>query len=166
MLGSTTFFICAIIAQTIYIYIYTYIFQLLLNKWQQLCSAPITYTVNTGNPKAETTFGVEACNIIWVSEVDLWEVLLLGSNFTFQYAISFGNTEMKFIANIDSKKHINYTHYICWLVKLIHWLVSRLFPVRPHSLQGIVCGFKYNETIQSKPLLSDAYFAGNIINEI
>jgi len=27
---------------------------------------------------------------------------------------------MKFIANIESKKHINYTHYICWLVKLIH----------------------------------------------
>ena len=116
MLGSTTFFICAIKTQTIY----TYIFQLLPNKWQHLCSAPITYTVNTGNPKAEATFGVEACNIIWVSEADLWEVLLLGSNFTFQYAISFGNTEMKFIANIDSKKHINYTHYICWLVKLIH----------------------------------------------
>ena len=114
------FHLCNHSTDHIYIYIYTYIFQLLLNKWQQLCSAPITYTVNTGNPKAETTFGVETCNIIWVSEVDLWEVLLLGSNFTFQYAISFGNTEMKFIANIDSRKHINYTHYVCWLVKLIH----------------------------------------------
>ena len=60
--------------------------------------------MNTGNPKAETTFGIEACNTVWVSEVDLWEVLLLGRNFTFQYAISFGNTEMKFIANIERKK--------------------------------------------------------------
>ena len=106
MLGSTTFFICAIIT---HIYIPASNGDL-LNEWKQLCSAPITYTVNTGNPKAETTFGVEACNIIWVSEVDLWEVLLLGSNFTFQYAISFGNTEMKFIANIDSKKHIYQLH--------------------------------------------------------
>ena len=86
MLGSTTFFICNHNTDRIYI------------------PAPITYTVNTGNPKAETTCRVEAWNIIWVSEVDLWEVLLLGSNFTFQYAISFGNTEMKFIANIESKK--------------------------------------------------------------
>ena len=38
---------------------------------------------------------------------------------------------------------------------------------RPHSLQGIVHGFKYmrTETIQSKALLSHAYFACNIQNE-
>ena len=37
-------------------------------------------------------------------KVDLWEVLLLGSNFTRQYANRFGNKDMKFIANIESKK--------------------------------------------------------------
>ena len=36
--------------------------------------------------------------------VDLCEVLLLGGNFTFQYGISFGNTDIKFIANVESKK--------------------------------------------------------------
>jgi len=44
------------------------------------------------------------CIKLSIHKVDLWEVLLLGSNFTCQYAISFGNTEMKFIANIESKK--------------------------------------------------------------
>ena len=119
-------------------------------------NTPITYTVNT---KAETTFGIEACNsaLFWclilyqhvrvyshaeyvlhniskippqfglyllfciVSncqfKVDLWEVLLLGSNFTRQYANRFGNKEMKFIANIESQKDGSCIHYICWLVK-------------------------------------------------
>ena len=117
----------------------------------------ITYTVNTGHTKAETTFGIEACNTVLVSDsyqhvrvyshaeyvlhniskippqfglyllfcivsncqfkVDLWEVLLLGSNFTRQYANRFGNKEMKFIANIESKKDGSCIHYICWLVK-------------------------------------------------
>ena len=74
-------------------------------------NTPITYTVNTAHTKAETTLWIEACNTVLqlVSDSlsptsDLWEVLLLGSNFTFQYDISFGNTDMKFIANVESKK--------------------------------------------------------------
>ena len=85
-------------------------------------NTPITYTVNTAQTKAETTFRIEACIKLYnqntphrivsaflhciklsIDKVDLSEVLVLGSNFTCQNAIRFGNTEMEFIANIESK---------------------------------------------------------------
>jgi len=44
-----------------------------------------------------------ASNCLEIDKVDLSEVLVLGRNFTCQYAIRFGNTEMEFIANIESK---------------------------------------------------------------
>jgi len=86
-------------------------------------NAPITYSVNTAQTKAETTFRIEACIKLYnqntiphrivsaflhfiklpIDKVDLSEVLVMGSNFTCQNAIRFGNTEMEFIANIESK---------------------------------------------------------------
>ena len=36
---------------------------------------------------------------------------------------------------------------------------------RPHSVQGIVRGFKYTKTMQSKALLSHAYLACNLQNK-
>ena len=88
-------------------------------------NTPITYSVNTAQTKAETTFRIEACIKLYnqnttphrivsaflhciklsIDKADLLEVLVLGSNFTCQYAIiiRFGNTEMEFIANIESK---------------------------------------------------------------
>ena len=86
-------------------------------------NTPITYSVNTAQTKAETTFRIEACIKLYnqnttphrivsaflhciklsIDKVDLSEALVLGSNFTCQYAIRFRNNEMEFIANIESK---------------------------------------------------------------
>ena len=168
-------------------------------------NTPITYTVNTAQTKAETTFRIEACNTVLVSDslsachglfhaecvhnniikipphIGLYLLFCIASNcqlirlicrkFWFWAAISHANMQLGLeILKWNSLQtlkvkwwQLNSLHK-CWLCKT-NSFTGLMFIPRPHSLQGIVRGFKYTKTIQSKALLSHAYLACNIQNE-
>ena len=129
-------------------------------------NTPITYTVDTGHTEAETTFRIEACNTVLVSDslsphIGLSLLFCIASNCQFIRLIC-GN----FIANVENKRwQLHSLHLLAWkkLIRL-NLLVSHLFLTR---IASKVRGFKHNETIQSKTLLSDhdGYLACKIENE-